>query len=218
MRLFLLLTALFLVSISADAQAPPLVDDDDLQIWNDVQMTVPMTTTFDFYTSVTTRWGKKASRLNDGRYAIGFIYKPSKAWSIQPYYWFINARNSRSQFRVEHRLNLRLGYKFPVKPVSVSHRSWFEYRKRVTGNSWRYRPSITIERDLPKSFKSKIYLVDELFYDSLAKRFSRNRFTIGVTRGLTTKLSLDVYFLRQNDGISRPGDISLLGTALKIKL
>jgi len=207
-----------LVSISADAQIPPLVDDDDLQIWNDIQLTVPMTKTLDYYSSVTTRYGKNASRLNDGRFAIGIIYKPTKAWSIQPFYWYINARNSRSQFRVEHRLNFRIGYKFPLKSVSVSHRSWFEYRLRVSGNSWRYRPSISFERELPKKLGSKLYLVEEVFFDSLLKRLSRNRFTIGVNRAITKHLSLDVYFLRQNDGISRPGDISLLGTALKIRL
>jgi hypothetical protein len=209
---------LFLLVFAAHAQTPPLVAQDDTQSWNDVQLTVPMSKQFDFFTSVTMRFGKDISRLNDARYAIGFIYKPDKNWSFQPFYWNINARNSRSQFRVEHRLNFRIGYKFPIKSFGLSHRSWFEYRIRGVGNSWRYRPSLTFEKDLPKKFKAKFYVTEEPFYDSSLKKFSRNRFTVGINKTLSKKLSVDVYYMRQNDGFSRPGDLHVIGTSWKIKL
>ena len=214
----IVLIILLWVSISVNSQTPPLVEQDDLQSWNDVQLTVPMSKQFDFWTTVTMRFGKNISRLNDGRYAIGFVYKPDKAWSIQPFYWFIRARNSRGQFRNENRLNLRIGYKFPTKSFGLSHRSWFEYRIRNTGNSWRYRPSLTFEKDLPKKFNGKFYITEEPFYDSSLKKFSRNRFTVGITKNITKQLSLDLYFMRQNDGNSRPGDLSVVGTSWKIKL
>lgn len=67
--------------------AQTITDDEDIQSWNDVQLTIPMSKKFDLYTAVTMRFGKNVTRLNDGRYAIGFIYKPNKAWSIQPFYW-----------------------------------------------------------------------------------------------------------------------------------
>lgn len=205
-------------SISVKTQNPPLVEQDDIQSWNDVQLTVPMTKQFDFWTSVTMRFGKNITRLNDGRYAIGFIYKPDKSWTVQPFYWYINARNSRGQFRNENRLNLRIGYRFPIKSLGLSHRSTFEYRIRNTGNSWRYRPSLTFEKDLPKKFNGKFYLTEEVFYDSALDKFSRNRFTVGVTKNISKKLSVDLYFMRQNDGNSRPGDLSVVGTSWKIKL
>jgi hypothetical protein len=75
-------------------KAQTLQKQDDTQSWNDVQLTVPMSKYVDFWTSVTMRFGKNITRLNDGRYAIGFIYKPDKAWSFQPFYWYIGARNS----------------------------------------------------------------------------------------------------------------------------
>ncbi len=50
-----------------------LVDQDDSQFWNDVQLTVPISKQFDFYTAVALRLGKNITRLNDGRYAVGFI-------------------------------------------------------------------------------------------------------------------------------------------------
>lgn len=204
-------------SAFAKSQTPPLVEQDDVQSWNDVQLTVPMSKKVDFVTQITMRFGKNISRLNDARFQFGFAFKPNKSWTFQPFYWYINARNSRSQFRTEHRLNFRIGYKFPIKSFGLSHRSWFEYRLRNPQNSWRYRPSLTFEKNLPKSWKSKFYATEEVFYDSLLKKFSRNRFTVGLNRTINKKLSVDVYFMRQNDGFSRPGDLNVIGTAWKIK-
>lgn len=202
----------------ADAQL--ITDDEDVQSWNDVQLSVPMSKKFDFYTSVTMRFGKNVTRLNDERYAIGFVYKLNKSWTIQQFYWFINARNSRSQFRHEDRLNLRVVYRFPFKKFGLSHRSTFEYRLRAPQNSVRYRPSLTFDEDIPKNFipGAKFFATEEVFYDSILKKFSRNRFSVGVTKTLSKKLSLDLYYMRQNDGYAHPGDLNIIGTSWKIKL
>ncbi len=204
--------------ISVKSQTPPLVEQDDVQSWNDIQLTIPMSKKVDFVSQLTGRFGKNISRLNDARYQFGFSFKPNKTWSFHPFYWNIKARDSRSRFRTEHRLNLRIGFKFPTKTFGLSHRSWFEYRIRNTGKSWRYRPSLTFEKEFPKKFNAKVYITEEPFYDSILKKFSRNRFTVGINKTLTKKLSLDIYYMRQNDGNSRPGDLNVIGTSWKIKL
>ncbi len=222
MKKIFLLSALFLFcSILAKAQANQLItDDEDIQSWNDLQQTVPMTKHFDFYTALTLHFSKNVTRLNDERYAIGFVYKPTKSLSIQPFYWYINARNSRSQFRHEDRLNLRVGYRFPFKKFGLSHRSAFEYRMRSPRNSWRWRPGFTFDKDIPKNIlpKAKFFVSDEVFYDSILKKFSRNRFSVGITKTLSKKLSVDVYYMRQNDGYTHPGDLNVLWTSWKVKL
>lgn len=193
-------------------------DDEDIQSWNDLQLTVPMSKHVDFSTQLTMRFGKNISRLNEGRFAIGFIWKPDKNWSFQPFYWHIRARNTAGQFRIEHRLNLRVGYKFPIKKFGLSHRSTFEYRMRTTGNTWRYRPSLTFEKEIKFIPEAKVYITEEPFYDSATKKFSRNRFTIGINKTLTKQLSVDIYYMRQNDGFAHPGDLNVIGTSWKIKL
>jgi Protein of unknown function (DUF2490) len=218
LQILSIFTVLICSLVSVKAQTPPLVNQDDFQSWNDVQLTVPLSKKVDFVTQFTMRFGKNVSRLNDGRFQFGFAYKPNKHWTIQPFYWFINARDSRGRSRTENRLNLRVVYKFPIKKFGLSHRSWFEYRIRTTGNSWRYRPSLTFEKDLPKKFNAKVYFTEEPFYDSILKKFSRNRFTVGINKTLTKKLSLDIFYMRQNDGFSRPGDLHAIGTSWKIKL
>ena len=202
------------------ANAQTITDIDDFQSWNDVQLTVPMNENFDFFTQFTARFGKNVSRLNEGRFAVGFVWKPTKSLSISPFYWHIRARNSNSRFRIEHRLNLRATYRFPFKKFGLSHRSTFEYRMRSPRNTWRYRPSLTFEKDIPERIipKAKFYLTEEVFYDSRLNKFSRNSFTVGINKTINKNLSVDVYYMRQNDGFSRPGDLNVVGTSWKIKL
>jgi hypothetical protein len=202
------------------AHAQTIADEEDFQSWNDLQLTVPMTKHLDFLTQATMRFGKNVTRLHDGRFQVGFVWKPHKSWSFTPFYWYINARNAAGRFRTEHRLNLRAQYRFPFKKFGLSHRSTYEYRLRRPLNSWRYRPSLTFDKDIPKKFipAAKLYVTEEVFYDSLLKKFSRNRLTVGVTKTLTKKLALDVYYMRQNDGFARPGDLNVIGTSWKVRL
>jgi len=217
--LCLILLTLYSAAL-AHAQAAVTADDDDFQSWNDVQLTVPMTKHFDFQTQLALRFGNNVSRLSDGRYSIGFIAKPHRLFSINPFYTNIEARNSVGKFRIEHRLNLRFAYRFPIKSFGLSHRSTIEYRIRRPINSWRFRPSLTFEKEMPKGIISaaRFFITDELFYDSLLEKFSRNRLTIGINKTLSKNTSADIYYMRQNDGFSRPGDLNVIGTSFKVKL
>jgi len=202
----------------ADAQL--ITDDEDIQSWNDIQLTVPMNKAFDFYTAITMRFGKNVTRLNDGRYAIGFAWKPTKTLSIMPFYWNIQARNQRSQFKQEHRLAVRITYRFPFKSFGLTNRSQFEKRMRPPANSWRYRSMFTFEKNLPKTLipAAKFFIADEFFYDSATGKWSRNRFSAGISKTLSKKLSVDVSYMRQNDGYSHPGDLNTIWAAWRVKL
>lgn len=214
-RIFPTMIFIFSCLVSAGAQA---VDTDDNLSWNDVQVTFPVSKKFDFFLQGTARFGKNISRLNEYRAVVGFAYKPNEAWSFQPSYLYIKARNSGNTFRLENRLALRISYHFPIKKFDLYHRSQFERRLRQPQNSWRYRPSLTFEKSIEKFIpKAKIFVTEEVFYDSIAGKFSRNRLSVGVTKTLSEKLALNVYYLRQNDGFTRPGDLNIIGTNWKIK-
>ena len=212
------LILLIFCAVFTGAQAT--IDREDNQSWNDVQLTVPINEKFDFVTQGTFRFGKNVTRLQDGRFQVGVVYEPNKYLSFSPSYTFIDARNSSGRFKMENRFSFYARARFPIKEFGLSHRSLFEYRKRSPRSSWRYRPSLTFEKDLPKKFieGAKFFVTEEVFYDSILNKFSRNRFSVGVTKTLNKKLSLDVYYLRQNDGFSVPGDLNVIGTTWKIKL
>lgn len=214
-----LLALIIICGCAKFAAAQLITDDEDIQSWNDVQLTVPLNKAFDFYTAVTMRFGKNVSRLNDGRYAIGLVWHPLKNLSIMPFYWYIRARNSRSLFQPEHRFSLRGTYRFPIKSFGLIHRSTYEYRRRAV-NTWRYRGALTFEKDLPKKFipKAKFFVGDEVFYDSATKKFSRDRFNIGISKTLNKNLGVDIYYMRQNDGFAHPGDLNILWVTWRVKL
>ncbi|HEY0426917.1 MAG TPA: DUF2490 domain-containing protein [Pyrinomonadaceae bacterium] len=218
LKITLVLCLIAFCSLAICAQAT--VDRDDNQSWNDVQLTVPMTKEFDFFLSGTLRFGKNITRVNETRVGVGFVFKPTKDLSFSSSYVNITARNSHGLFRRENRLVFYARYHFPIKAFGLSHRSQFEWRIRSPRSSWRYRPSLTFEKEIPKKFipGAKFYVTEEVFYDSALDRFSRNRLTVGVTKTLNKKLSLDVYYLRQNDAFSIPGDLNVIGTTWKIKL
>lgn len=211
---FLILTFLFVISSFAQTAQ----DDTDNQSWNDVILTIQMSQRFDFFLQGTLRLNRDISRVGEKRIAVGYIWKPNKRFSVSPFYWNIAARNARGIFQQEHRLNLRVNYKFPLKKIGLSHRSWLEYRLRRPLNSWRYRPSLTLEKDLKFIPKAKMFITEEVFYDSLVGKFSRSRIQAGITKVLTNHLSADFYYMHQADGNVHPGDLNVVGTTWRVKL
>jgi len=209
----------FAVSASAVAQTAP-ADDEDTQQWNDVQVTIPVHPKVDLAILTTFRFGQNVSRLTEGRVGGGVIFKLNKGFTISPGYLYIESRNTAGAFRTEHRYSIRSTYKFPVKKFGLSHRSQYEYRVRGSGNSWRYRPSLTFEKVLPDKLigKAKLLVTEELFYVSTTGKFSRNRISVGVNKEISKHLTLELYYLRQNDGFSHPGDLNVVGTSWKIRL
>ena len=65
--------------------------------------------------------------------------------------------------------------------------------------------------------KLALYVADEVFYDWSFNAWVRNRFTIGVNKVLNKHLTLDLYYLRQNDGHTVPGDIHVIGANWRFK-
>ncbi|MFZ1699692.1 MAG: DUF2490 domain-containing protein [Pyrinomonadaceae bacterium] len=207
-------------SLAVISQTTQPQDDEDFQSWNDISITIPVSKRVDLSLQTTARFTQNVSRFNEARVGAGLSVKLTKAVSVSNAYTYIESRNSSGAFRIEHRYSLRGTYKFPTKSFGLVHRSTYEYRGRSSGNSWRYRAALTFEKGLPEKVipKVKIFITEEPFYMSTTRKFSRNRFTIGINKVLTPKLSLDIYYVRQNDGFSHPGDLNVIGTSWKIKL
>ena len=82
-------------------------------------------------------------------------------------------------------------------------------------------PVLTALRQLaigPDRFKLSLFVSDEVFYDWAIDRWVRNRFAIGASKVFNKHFTQDFYYLRQNDGVSLPGDLNVLGTTLRFKL
>jgi hypothetical protein len=217
--LFLLFLITAFAALPAAGQAPP--DETDTQSWNDLQVTVPVSKRVDVLLTTMARIGHNVSQLDEYRVGGGLAFRLSKSVTFSPSYTYIETRSAAGRFRTEHRYSLKGSYKFPIKKkFSLSHRSTYEYRVRSSGNTWRYRPSLTFEHPLPERWlgKSKIFVTEEIFYVSTTKKFSRNRFSVGVSKSLNSHLTLDIFYLRQNDSFSQPGDLHVIGTTWRVHL
>jgi len=207
-----LLLLILLVS-GASAQS---VDRTDNQLWTDVQLAAPVTKSFDFNILGTLRLGRDINRPVDERVGAGFTWKIGKYWTVSPNYLHIGMQPVRGRKIWENRLTLPVTLRFNLDKFRLSDRNQFEHRIRNSGlRTNRYRNRFQVEHPVgPLS----LYVADEVFYDWAVDRWVRNRFTIGASKVFDKHFTQEVYYLRQNDGVSVPGDLNVIGTTLRFRL
>ncbi|HYG79761.1 MAG TPA: DUF2490 domain-containing protein [Pyrinomonadaceae bacterium] len=225
---FLALVALLLASglSKAPAQARPPVPEEDTQLWNDLQVAVAVTDQVDFNLFGTFRFGRDVSHLVDRRAGVGFSYRagqlvrqPADFLSLAAWYMSVITRPTEGRKAHENRLHFAATVRFPVGKVALSDRNLFERRLRTPVNFTRYRNRLQL--DYPARLKDGqfgVFVSDEVFYDWSVDEWVRNRFTAGVTRRFNRHFAGDLYYMRQNDARSRPGDLHVIGLAYRVRL
>ena len=208
---------LFVLSTFASAQ---IVDQTDNQFWSDVQVTVPMTKKVDFNVLGTLRVGRDIGRPVDERLGMGFTFRFGQHVSIAPNYLYVATQPVRNRRVWESRLSLPVTLRFNIDEFRFSDRNLFERRFRNPGiTSTRYRNRLQVEHPVGRSeLGLSLFVADEVFYDWSIDRWVRNRFTIGGSKVFNKHFTQDVYYLRQNDGVSVPGDLHVIGTTIRVKL
>ncbi len=196
------------------------VDRTDNQQWTDVQLAVPVTKSFDFNILGTLRLGRDISRPVDERVGAGFTWKLGKYWTVSPNYLHIGMQPVRGRKIWENRLTLPLTLRFNLDKFRLSDRNQIEHRIRNSGlRTNRYRNRFQVEHPVGnKAWSLSLYVADEVFYDWAVDRWVRNRFTVGAGKVFNKHFTQDVYYLRQNDGVSVPGDLNVIGTTLRFRL
>ena len=214
---FVVFSALFEQIVVSQTIAP----QEDTQSWNEIQAAVPVNHKLDIILTGQVRFGRNFRDYVDEHLGVGggFTFKQSKYLQFTETYSYIVNRPAPNRNAYENRLNLSATAISPkFSGVTVSNRVLFERRWRKPANSWRYRNRLQIERTFkPNKLEFRLFASDEIYYDFLAKSWLRNRFIVGAGKPISKQLSLDVYYLRQNDGRSRPGDIHVIGTGLRIR-
>lgn len=217
----LLLTAtlllLFCTSIYAQQTFP---SRNDNQNWNDVIISVPIAGPVDFILQGTVRNGRNISRPVDERVGVGFSFRIGKYVTAIPNYIHIRMQPFENRRLYENRLSMNTTVRFPLGRFSISDRNTFERRLRHPGGkSTRYRNRLQVDHPVgPAKHKFSVFVSDEVFYDWSFDAWVRNRFAAGVTKVLTKQLTGEVYYMRQNDSRSVPGNLNVIGTALRVRL
>lgn len=211
-----LLIQLLTVFVLASCASAQLVDRTDNQVWTDVQVAVPVTKQFDFNILGTLRIGRDISRPVDERVGVGFTFK-FRQLTVAPHYFHIGMQPFRGRKLWENRLVLPATLSFEVGKFKLSDRNQFERRIRSSGiRTNRYRNRFLIEYPIGNGLS--FVIGDEVFYDWTVDRWVRNRFAVGAIKVFNKHYTQEFYYLRQNDGVSVPGDLNVIGTTLKFRL
>lgn len=197
----------------AFAQAPK----SDVQSWNEVQISTPICERVDLIFYGQLRIGRNISHFVDERIGGMLAFKVGQHLTLSPGYLYIATQPVAGKKGYENRPSFAATLRFSLGKLVITDRNLFERRLRRPADSTRYRNRLQLEHPIGMA-KLRAFVSDEVFYDWSAGDWVRNRFAIGVNRGLGGGASLDLYYLRQNDGRSRPGNLHVLGTALKIRL
>ena len=199
--------------------AQPILDRTDNQFWSDVQLAVPVTSHFDFNLLGTLRLGRDISHPVDERVGAGFTFRAGKHVTISPNYVHIGMQPFRGRRVWENRLSFPVQLQFKIGKFTFRDRNQFERRYRNSGVKLsRYRNRLQVEHPVgPAKLGLSLFIADEIFYDWTVDRWVRNRFAVGGSKVFNKHFTQDFYYLRQNDGVSIPGDLNVIGTSLRFR-
>ena len=216
---FIRAIALLLV-LATTAFAQVNVDQTDNQFWSDFQLAVPVTKQIDFNVLGTFRLGRDVSHAIDERVGAGFSFKFGQHVTISPNYLHIGMQPFAGRRVWENRLTLPVVLAFKVDKFTLRDRNQLERRYRNSGlKSWRYRNRFQVEHSVGgDKLGLSLFITDEVFYDWTVDRWVRNRFGAGAIKVFNKHFTQDFYYMRQNDGVSTPGDLNIVGTTLRFRL
>lgn len=185
-----------------------------------MQLAVPVTKKFDFNVLGTLRVGRDISHPVDERIGVGFTYRAGKYVTVSPNFLYIGMQPFEGRKVWESRLTLPVTLRFNIDKFTFSDRNQFERRIRNSGvKANRYRNRLIVEHPFGKSeWGLSLFVGDEVFYDSAVDRWVRNRFAVGAIKVFNKNFTEDFYYMRQNDGVSIPGDLNVIGTTLRFRL
>ena len=192
----------------------------DAQAWTDMQLAVPLAKKVDLVLIGVIRFGRNVSRPVNERIGGGVSFKLGKYVTLFPFYLHVASQPTRNNHSTEERITLEATIKFPAGHFTVADRNRLEFHFHdPRPNFTQYRNRLQIEHPIEiRQAKFTGFVADEVFYDSIAAAWIRNRVYIGISRKVNKHFTLDLYYVRQNDSHTRPGDINAIGTSFKFHL
>jgi hypothetical protein len=117
----------------------------------------------------------------------------------------------------ENRLTFAATVRIPWRKFTFSDRNQFERRLRTT-HSTRYRNRLQIDYPIKiDKLALQLFVSDEVFYELSVNHWVRNRFAAGVSRKFNKYFTAEIYYMRQNDGRARPGNLNVIGATYRLR-
>ncbi len=192
--------------------------NSDLQSWNEVQVTAPITKKLSGVFSGVFRLGDHVQRPTDERIGFQFSYKANKNFTFASGFLYRATQPTSTRKAYETRLLEILTINIPVRKYNFSNRNQYEYHfVNSRRDVWWYRNRSQIDREIKiKKFKIKPFVSAEFFYNGTTKDWFRAHYTAGISKKVNKHFTLDLYYLRRQDGVAFPGNLNVFGTTWRI--
>ena len=191
---------------------------NDTQVWTEVQVAKSINSKTDFVLLGIARVGREVSRPVNERIGAGVSFKLGKYLTVFPFYLHVASQPTRLNHSTEERITLEATAKLPLGKFVFSDRNRVELHfHSPPPNFTQYRNRMQLEHELGFGGLHG-FIADEVFYDSIASAWIRNRMYAGIIKKVNKHFTLEVYYVRQNDSHSHPGDIHAIGATFKIHL
>ena len=193
---------------------------DEAQVWNEMKVTAKWTSQVDLFAAAALRLEEDFPVLNRASLQLGLNLRPTPWLTFSPNYQYIVNDPADDVRKHEHRPGLVTAARIPIQRAEVTLSTGVEYRFREeNADSWRVRPKLKLKYPLgPDQWTLSGYLADELFYDTSANDFVRNRFFAGFEKKLGSNWSVDFYYCRQHDLQAREPDLDIIGLSMALRL
>lgn len=209
------------ITIGAKAQTAP---ERDTQFWNETTVSIPIKGTDDklsVFFNGNIRIGRNVSHFVDERIGGGFEYEFNKNVSYSTSYLYRAGQPFNGRKEYEHRIRFDLTFENKWKNFSIKDRNRIEYRIRHSrSDSVRYRNKFQFKVPVKKDGKEIFapFVADEPYYDFSVKKFTRNEFSVGISKKFTDKFSADFFYMLQNNRGNSFKYVSIGVINLKINL
>jgi hypothetical protein len=218
-KVFLLAVSLSL-ALPCLAQAAedtkPDLPRNDTQIWYEGWLTVPVSESVDITGIGSARLGRGLDHWVFERAYVSASWRLSKLLSIGSYYSYCAVQGLPDMDAREHRFGFDGSVGWHIHAFQMSDRSRIETRVLPTYTYSRYRNRLLVQHPLAvRGRQVTLYASEEVYYDGQLSAWSRSRFTAGFNKRMSSRISVDFYYLRQNDHYTKPGDIHAIGITFK---
>ena len=211
--LMLLLTAARVRTVAQDQ------DNDDVQLWPDVSVTIRLNSTAALNVFGTLRFGQDVSAHITHQAGAAVNFRVNDYLSIVPAYrhiWSYPTPTRRSQ---EDRYFVDVTPRFPLpKGFTLLDRNRGEVRDISDQVSWRYRNRLQIEKALSwYEHELTPYFASEFHYESRYHAWNRKMMWAGTRVPISKHVTLDWHYARTWDARARPGYWHLIGIMTRLE-
>lgn len=192
----------------------------DTQLWSEIKLTAKWGDRFDLFAASGLRLGEDISHHDRTNYQVGFNFRTTPQLTLTPSYQYIVTDPADDVRSFEHRLGLVTAVRVPFEQYEATFSTGLEYRLRhEQADGWRVRPRLKLKRTFgPDAWGVAAYAADELFYDTRADEWTRNRLFVGIEKKMRRNWVLDLYYCRQHDLRTRDAELNIIGISMRLSL